>query len=294
MLFRDDPHASHFERDDDDVVPREHTYTRSAPQSAYARARAAPRPTSSDRGRLDELDAIQSQLRRHRSTSRSPPREPVYVDRKPDEYIDIPTSPAPPPEKERRSQGQRMASSGSPRNGHPYWLDPAVDELSPPAASATRASAAGPAAGGVLASAAAQLRAKLPYLSPGFQCGEDDAEVLLLYLHHGASSAVGSSNALEEKMAQLECEVKTLTQRLQKRTDEISRLKDEVAEAKQKQRAVEAQAKTTANVLSQRREETRKQLVMEETRNAKLQFQNKTLTTEVEKLKERVHQLLSR
>ena len=95
-------------------------------------------------------------------------------------------------------------------------------------------------------------------------------------------------------MAQLEADVKQLTIRLEKRMEEIAKLKDDVAEARGKQRAVEAQSKQTSNVLSQRREEVRKQLLAEESRNAKLQFQNKTLQGELEKMKDRLHQVLSR
>ena len=136
-----------------------------------------------------------------------------------------------------------------------------------------------------------RLRATVPYLSPEFRCSDDDAELLLAYVQPAAAP---SSATVEDKVVQLECDVKQLTSRLQRRTEEAARLKDDVAEARQKQRAVEAQSKQTASVLGQRREETRKQLLAEESRNSKLQFQNRTLQAEVDKLKDRVHQLLSR
>mmetsp|Transcript_29424 Transcript_29424/g.90912 ORF Transcript_29424/g.90912 Transcript_29424/m.90912 type:complete len:235 (-) Transcript_29424:8-712(-) len=217
-----------------------------------------------DRDPLDELDALHDEL--HGGHSSVPA----------DSYVDVEESPL------------RKSTGASPRDGHPYWLEEGHDAGS----RRPNVNPRGLSRPTLGQSALARLRTAVPYLSPTFSCTDDDAELLLAYVAPNTQTANGS--ALEDKVTQLECEVKHLTSRLQKRTEEATRLKDDVAEARHKQRAVEAQSKQTANVLGQRREETRKQLLAEESRNSKLQFQNRTLQAEVDKLKERVHQLLSR
>lgn len=223
---------------------------------------------------MADLDAIESELQ---AANRVAAQEST------DGYVDVDTSP------------RSARASASPRHGHPYWIEGDAQTEQPTrgfqeSSSATRRGYMRAPAG---ESAVARLRAAVPYLSPSFTCSDDDAELMLTYVVP-ASHQQPNASALEDKVVQLECDVKLLTGRLQRRTDEVARLKDDVAEARQKQRAVEAQSKQTATVLGQRREETRKQLLSEESRNSKLQFQNRTLHAEVEKLKERVHQLLSR
>merc|ERR1711964_358888 len=155
-----------------------------------------------------------------------------------------------------------MGAGASPRDGHPYWIEEGAGGTPPVVREQTayhQRSALRPNLG---ESALGRLREAVPYLSPSFACSNDDAELLLAYVTpagHGKST-----DALEDKISQLECDVKQLTSRLQRRTEETSRLKDDVAEARQKQRAIESQSKQTASVHGQRREETRKQLLAEE------------------------------
>ena len=236
-----------------------------------------------------------------------------------DDYVDIATPGRAVPDSPPRAAGASTTrSAGSPRNGHPYWLEPPPesddegqrrrhrDSHSPPSNDGGRGSRFRAFAEldnyadfrnvpSTPATFLNRLRAAVPYLSPEFTCSENDAEMLLNFTCTGARGMpLATSSGTEDKLAQLESDVRLLTQKLERRTDEVSRLKDEVADARGKQRAVEAQSKQSQSVLSQRREEVRKQLIAEESRNSKLQFQNKTLLQEVDKLKERLHQALSR
>lgn len=129
-------------------------------------------------------------------------------------------------------------------------------------------------------------------------CSSGDAELILTAIA-ASSPLTGSARSqlvsdLEEQINKLTFDHRNTLQRLERRDDEIARLKSEVGEARQRLQAVEAQSKSTIQGLSQRREEVRKQLLTEEGRNAKLQFQVKTLQQEAEKLKERIHELIRR
>ena len=61
-----------------------------------------------------------------------------------------------------------------------------------------------------------------------------------------------------------------------------------MAAAKQKLKAVQAESKGSVTVLAQRREEMRKQLLLEETRSEKLKVRNRKLELENDALKERM------
>lgn len=132
-----------------------------------------------------------------------------------------------------------------------------------------------------------ELRALAPFLSSSFQCSEDDALMLVSIL-----SAAQSSSSLADRLQTVESEKRLLEGKLERKIDECEKLKDEVGEGRQKLRAIQQQATQTAALLSQKREEVRKQLVLEEGRTQKLQHQNKLLQQELEKLKTRVHSLM--
>jgi hypothetical protein len=266
MQFSRDAYRSHFDGQDVYDPPGRNS---GGQASSYRR----------DQDRIDEIEQLQRQVRAMQVQGVGPSRSPPRLNA--DDYIDVAGTP--------HAEQKPPRATSSPRHGHPYWIE---EDAAPVTFSAPRPTQI---AVRHAESSLHLLKSTLPYLSPEFTCSNDDAELLLTYVTSSARPVLGSSSStLEDKVIELECEVKQLTQRLQKRTEEVDRMKDEVAEAKQKMRATETQAKQTANVLSQRREETRKQLLVEESRNSKLQFQNKGLQQEVDKLKERVHQLLSR
>jgi hypothetical protein len=144
----------------------------------------------------------------------------------------------------------------------------------------------------------------LPHLSASFRCSDADAMVLLGavsnasaggggggYGHSAGASHVGH---LEDRLSIVEAENRALMARLEGRTDECDKLKDDLGEARQKLRAVQQQTAQSAQLLSQRRDEVRKQLLLEEGRTQKLQQQNKLLTQEIDKLKQRLHTAMQR
>ena len=132
-----------------------------------------------------------------------------------------------------------------------------------------------------------ELRSLAPFLSSSFQCSDNDALMLVSLL-----SSAGSSASVADRLAAVECDKRNLEGKLERKIDECEKLKDEVGEVRQKLRAVQQQASQTAGLLSQKREEVRKQLVLEEGRTQKLQHQNKLLQQELDKLKTRVHSLM--
>jgi hypothetical protein len=141
-----------------------------------------------------------------------------------------------------------------------------------------------------------ELRTHVPFISQGFQSSDDDIVAILTALSAargtGYSTSAASAEGHSNKVAELEAEVKQLTTRLQRRTEEVERLRDDLGEARSRAKAVEEQSRMKANVLSLRREETKKHLLTEESRTAKLQHQNKLLQQEVDRLKGRVHDLM--
>jgi hypothetical protein len=135
-----------------------------------------------------------------------------------------------------------------------------------------------------------------PTLSHDFHCSEEDALVLVALVtaasnHRGTSADVGR---LEDKVITLESEGKLLRQRLERRDEEVDRLKDDLENARGKVAAIENQAKQTIALVSQKRDEVRRQLINEESRTMKLQKQCKTLEAEVDRLKARLHALMQK
>ena len=182
-----------------------------------------------------------------------------------------------------------MRPSSTPRIGDSY-VDVTEDCHAHQYAPATASGDAAPIATGNVAPVhpCDTLRARCG-LSPSFRCSSDDAEILLSLLAHTDGDGLAA-----ERLEQLEGQVKHLSQRLRRADADIERVKNELSDARAKQAAVETQSKTNMKLASQRREESRKLLLVEEGRAAKLEFQNRTLASEVEKLKARVHQLLSK
>jgi hypothetical protein len=137
-----------------------------------------------------------------------------------------------------------------------------------------------------------ELRARVPFLSSNFHCTDDDASLIISMLSTAAASSRGIQPNVEEKLMVVSAEKRMIEERLDRRNEDVERLKDELAEAKQKLRAVQQQAVNSSQLLSQKREEIRKQLLLEEGRTQKLQHENKLLTQEMDKLKSRLHHLL--
>jgi hypothetical protein len=254
--------------------------------------------------RLQELDDMRDELARPRPQQWSSAAQPEYFDRDPlardagNEYVEV-EGRSPQPLLHYAAASPHMSPAAVARSPHPYCIG---DE---PAAAASRThhsaydAAPAYAAPAYTAPPVQQppplevLRGAVPFLSPGFSCGAEDAALLLDYIAAAAAApAGGRQEALEDKVVKLEADAKALTQRLQRRTDEAEHLKDVVADARGKQAAVERETKAASKAVAQRRDDIRKQLLMEESRTSKLQFQNKTLLAEIDKLKARVHQQL--
>ena len=142
----------------------------------------------------------------------------------------------------------------------------------------------------------AELRYWLPELSPSFACSPDDCVLLLQAVRRECAwgqGRIGDAQRLAEadaqRLADAELENKLLHAKLERKEGEIDKLKGDVGEARQRLLAAEAQSKQSMAVLSHKREECRKQLLLEEGKNTKLSFQVKTLQTEIDRLKQRLH-----
>lgn len=91
-----------------------------------------------------------------------------------------------------------------------------------------------------------------------------------------------------DRLTAAEAERRSLDSRLEKKAEECETLRQEVDHARQKLRAVQQQAQQSTALLSQKREEMRKQLLIEEGRTQKIQMKNKKLEKENEDLKSRL------
>lgn len=153
-----------------------------------------------------------------------------------------------------------------------------------------------------------ELHSLVPHLSTSFSCSARDALLFIMSIRSGGSTdgsttknssgvAGGMSSGppaphkvttLLDRVNLLEAEKRGLEQRLQSRVTECELLKDELASVKQRLQAVQQQSLQTQTTLSQRREETRRQLMLEETRGEKMRVRNRKLEAEVEQLKDRL------
>jgi hypothetical protein len=100
--------------------------------------------------------------------------------------------------------------------------------------------------------------------------------------------------AAEDRVAIVEGQLRQLQQKFDRRDAEADRLQADVAEARGRLLAVEAQARRQLESNAARREESRKQLLLEESKVEKLTRNNRTLEAELEKLKLRLHQALGK
>ncbi|GET93085.1 hypothetical protein, conserved [Leishmania tarentolae] len=132
-----------------------------------------------------------------------------------------------------------------------------------------------------------ELRSLVPHLSPQFACSYSDTVLLIAAIQSGGAAS-GNRHTLADKCQSLEADHRQLEQRLEKSRAQCEDLKREVAEVKQKLRVVQEESKSSVNALAQRREEMRKQLLLEETRSEKLRVRNKKLEQENDSLKGRV------
>ena len=101
-----------------------------------------------------------------------------------------------------------------------------------------------------------------------------------------------NSEALDDYITRLESDLKHTRQQLNREQEHNGRLKDELEGAKQRTEAKDLDARRKMQLASQRREESRKLLLAEESRVSKLEKQNKMLASENDKLKQKVHTLL--
>ncbi|EAN87916.1 hypothetical protein C3747_7g163 [Trypanosoma cruzi] len=137
-----------------------------------------------------------------------------------------------------------------------------------------------------------ELRRIVPHLSPEFDCGERDATLILSVIRSG--SAAEGTDSWEHRLSSLEAEKRMIQSRLDRRSHECEELKGTVAELRQKLRATQENTNASVNVLSKRREELRKQLLLEESRSQKLKIRNGQLEMELERLKEMLRSRLSK
>ncbi|KEG12199.1 hypothetical protein DQ04_01901050 [Trypanosoma grayi] len=132
-----------------------------------------------------------------------------------------------------------------------------------------------------------ELRRLVSHLSPEFSCSERDAVLLVSAIRGG--SIAGGVESREDRLALLESERRAAQNKLERKSQECEDLKDSVADLRQRLRTTQQEAHASATLLSQRREEVRKQLLLEESRTQKLQVRNGKLEMEVERLKDMLH-----
>lgn len=132
-----------------------------------------------------------------------------------------------------------------------------------------------------------ELHSLVPHLSPQFACSYSDAVLLITAIQSGGAAS-GNRRTLADKCQSLEADRRQLEQRLEKSRVQCEELKREVAEVRQRLRVVQEESKNSVNALAHRREEMRKQLLLEEVRAEKLMVRNKKLEQENDSLKGRV------
>nr|CCC93621.1 conserved hypothetical protein [Trypanosoma congolense IL3000] len=137
-----------------------------------------------------------------------------------------------------------------------------------------------------------ELRELVPHLSPSFDCSEDDAILLLSAIRRG--SVGQGSDTWEERLAVERSEKKALLHQLERKSQECEEQKNIVADLRQRLNALREEAHSSANILSQRREQVRRQLLLEESRSQKLQVRNGQLEQELGRLKDMLHSRMRR
>ncbi|KAG8343871.1 hypothetical protein ERJ75_000971000 [Trypanosoma vivax] len=129
-----------------------------------------------------------------------------------------------------------------------------------------------------------ELRTLVPHLSPEFECNAQDALLLLSAIRSGTIAAGRAS--WEDRLGAVKAEKHSLQQQLERKSSECENLKNTVAEMRQKLQSTEMQARSSVGVLSKRRDEVRRHLLLEESRTHKLTIRNGQLEMEVERLKD--------
>lgn len=148
-----------------------------------------------------------------------------------------------------------------------------------------------------------ELRNLVPHLSPLFSCSHTDCLLLLTAIrqgggfaggvgpriHHGTGGGGGRSDlSLLDRLQIVEAEKRTLMQRLEKYETSHQVLLQEMANLKERVNLVKTEAKQSLTYIGQKRDEVKRQLLLEETRSEKLRVQNRKLEAELEQLKRRI------
>lgn len=131
-----------------------------------------------------------------------------------------------------------------------------------------------------------ELRRLVPYLSADFRCDTTDALRLLTAIRSGAVGSTGGES-LQDRVAALEAERRSLEQRLQRARREQETLSAELREARQLLTAARQEGRDGVERVATRREEMRRLLLIEQTRTEKYQVRNRILEKELEDLRER-------
>ncbi|EPY37972.1 hypothetical protein AGDE_05961 [Angomonas deanei] len=129
------------------------------------------------------------------------------------------------------------------------------------------------------------LRQLVPFLSAEFSCSFSDAALIIGAIERGGSRG---GLSLEEKLNQLDAEKKNLESRIKRKDSLCDELKDSVAESRHKVEAIRKESNQSKQLFSQRVEEMRKRLLMEEGRTEKLQMQVKRLEMENNELRDKI------
>lgn len=133
-----------------------------------------------------------------------------------------------------------------------------------------------------------ELRSVVPFLSPAFTCSFHDASLLLSAIHNGgATTAAGGKTSLADRVSVLESERNALANKLARREEECEDLKTKLADVRDRMKAAQEDHRRAAAIASQKLEEGRRQLIMEEGRTQKLQIKLKKAEAEMDSLKAR-------
>ena len=152
-----------------------------------------------------------------------------------------------------------------------------------------------------------EIHRMVPGLSAALSCSPEDAFLLRSALmqaqrvidrqapssfHRPSSISLPDIESLNATIARLESDNVSLRARLEKKAEEIDKLKEQVAEARGREEATVAAHRNSIRALSLRAEGMKKQLLQEESRNSKLEHRERTLSLEVERLKIQCHKAL--
>ncbi|CCW59917.1 unnamed protein product [Phytomonas sp. EM1] len=131
-----------------------------------------------------------------------------------------------------------------------------------------------------------ELRTLVPYLSPEFSPSFQDTVLLITAVRNGHGEK--GQDSLMDKITLLEAEKRSLSQRLAKKTNECEDLRSQLVGVQQRIQAIKQEEQHKNGILSKRREEMRKQLLIEEGKVQKLNVRYKKLEVENEELRSRV------